>query len=211
MRADDMVGPWRRHELDRSIGTIDQTYALALGDDADTPLRVAVGIAAHGSLRALDVGCGTGNTLRTLAGAVLLHYPDAQLSLVGINDEDYSAQSMSARTRAAIGGQIQYDLGQAEQLPYDDASFNWVHSHEVMVHAPSPEAQLKEMVRVTAPGGHVFCQFNLQSVLSERQPLNKLLGRFARIGYDINEDALAGPTQRGKFEARVYLHLTAPS
>ena len=39
------------------------------------------------------------------------------------------------------------------ELPYDDASFDVVHAHQVLQHLSEPVAALREMRRVCAPGG----------------------------------------------------------
>ncbi len=40
-------------------------------------------------------------------------------------------------------------------LPYPDASFDVVHAHQVLQHLPDPVGALREMRRVTRPGGLV--------------------------------------------------------
>lgn len=40
-------------------------------------------------------------------------------------------------------------------LPFDDATFDVVHCHQVLAHLPRPADALREMLRVTRPGGVV--------------------------------------------------------
>jgi ubiquinone/menaquinone biosynthesis C-methylase UbiE len=48
-----------------------------------------------------------------------------------------------------------FDLGEAEQLPYPDASFDLVTCQCAFHHMPKPEPAFKEMIRVTKPEGRI--------------------------------------------------------
>lgn len=62
-----------------------------------------------------------------------------------------------ARARAAAEGlTAQFDEGDAEELPYPDASFDVVISLIGAMFAPRPERVAKELVRVCRPGGRIF-------------------------------------------------------
>jgi SAM-dependent methyltransferase len=50
-------------------------------------------------------------------------------------------------------------LGSALALPLADASVDLCFSSNVLEHVPRPRLMLDEMVRVTRPGGIVFCAF----------------------------------------------------
>jgi SAM-dependent methyltransferase len=59
----------------------------------------------------------------------------------------------TARRRAAEEGlQISYDVGDAEQLPYADASFDVVSSSVGLFLAPDHHAVARELARVARPG-----------------------------------------------------------
>src|SRR5450631_3271159 len=94
--------------------------------------------------RVLDVACGTGNTALPLArlGAIVTGVDIAPNLLV------------QARERAAAEGlAIQFDEGDAEQLPYADASFDAVTTMFGAMFAPRPELVAAEFARVLKPGG----------------------------------------------------------
>lgn len=101
-----------------------------------------LGIAA-GS-RVLDIATGTGNLAVPLAhaGCIVTGVDIAPNLLV------------QARERAAADGlTIQFDEGDAEALPYPDASFDAVVTMFGAMFAPRPEVVVAEMARVLKPGG----------------------------------------------------------
>jgi SAM-dependent methyltransferase len=92
----------------------------------------------------LDVACGTGNTAIPLArnGCVVTGI-DIAPNLIA-----------QARDRAVAEGLvITFDEGDAEQLPYADASFDAVTTMFGAMFAPRPEIVAAEMARVLKPGG----------------------------------------------------------
>ena len=52
-------------------------------------------------------------------------------------------------------------LGSGMQLPFADGSFDVTYSSNVLEHVPDPWVMADEMVRVTRPGGLVFCSYTL--------------------------------------------------
>lgn len=101
-------------------------------------------LAIPAGTRVLDVACGTGNLAIPLArqGAVSTGVDIAPNLLV------------QARERAAAEGlSVAFDEGDAEQLPYGDASFGAVVSMFGAMFAPRPEVVASELARVLKPGG----------------------------------------------------------
>src|SRR5215470_263764 len=96
--------------------------------------------------RVLDVACGTGNA--TLAAA------RCGTRVLGI---DYVGQLLEAgrRRAAAEGLDVEFRLGDAEDLPVPDASFDAVLSVFGTMFAPDQRRTADEIVRVTRPGGTV--------------------------------------------------------
>ncbi len=96
------------------------------------------------SLRVLDVACGTGN--------VSLPAARRQANVTGV---DIAPNLLvQARERAlAEGLPIAFDEGDAERLPYPDASFDLVTSMFGAMFAPRPELVAAEFARVLRPGG----------------------------------------------------------
>jgi len=101
-------------------------------------------------LRVLDVGCGPGTITMDLAEAV-----GPSGVVVGI--ENVEGPLVEARrNRAARGDErTQFQRADVMALPYAAASFDVVHAHQVLQHLPDPVGALREMARVTRPGGLV--------------------------------------------------------
>lgn len=97
--------------------------------------------------RLLDVACGSGQIAIPAARA------GARVTGVDIA-ENWIEQ---ARERAAGEDlDIRFDVGDAEDLPFDDASFDVTVSLIGAMFAPRPERVAAELLRVTRPGGNVI-------------------------------------------------------
>jgi ubiquinone/menaquinone biosynthesis C-methylase UbiE len=117
--------------------------------------RTAANSAAYllGSLephmRILDIGCGPGTITADLAALV----PDGHVT--GVDREP--AVLERARAAAAERGVANVDFAVADvhALDYPDDTFCVVHAHQVLQHVGDPVRALREMRRVTKPGGYV--------------------------------------------------------
>jgi ubiquinone/menaquinone biosynthesis C-methylase UbiE len=98
--------------------------------------------------RVLEVGAGTGFFLINLALAGCLD--GAELEATDISQ---GMLDVCARNGAEHGLDIATRRGDAEALPYDDASFDLVVGHAFIHHLPVPGAAIAEMFRVLKPGG----------------------------------------------------------
>ena len=94
----------------------------------------------------LDVACGTGVVAVTAArrGAQVR---GLDLSPALLED--------ARRNAAVIGADIEFTEGDAEALPYADASFDVALSQFGHMFAPRPEIAVAEMLRVLKPGGRI--------------------------------------------------------
>jgi ubiquinone/menaquinone biosynthesis C-methylase UbiE len=101
--------------------------------------------------RVLEVGCGTGATLRAL-----VRRADFKGSAIGVDQspEFIAAARRFAAEEPAVSG-IQFDVGDAHQLDFPDASFDVVFAHTLISHVTDPLAVLMEMVRLVKPGGRL--------------------------------------------------------
>ena len=91
--------------------------------------------------RILDVGCGTGANLLMLS-----QYGEAE----GVDVSEDALAFCRAR------GLDRVRLGAAEELPYEDGTFDLVTALDVVEHMDNDLAGLKEMRRVLRPGGRVL-------------------------------------------------------
>ena len=99
--------------------------------------------------RLLDVGCGPGTITADLAAIV------APGEVVAIEREQSVVDEAAAVATERGLANLRVELGDVYELAYDDASFDIVHAHQVLQHLSDPVAALREMRRVTRPGGVV--------------------------------------------------------
>jgi SAM-dependent methyltransferase len=107
---------------------------------------VVEALAPRAGERFLDVACGT--------GGVALVAARAGAEVTGL---DISAEQLEkARVAASKAGlAIRLDEGDAQQLPYGDATFDAVASAFGIIFAPDRHQAAAELARVTRPGGRV--------------------------------------------------------
>jgi SAM-dependent methyltransferase len=102
----------------------------------------------HGA-EVLDVGCGGGRTIRTLAGKGGI-----------VHGVDYSAASVAAarRTNADLiaAGRVEVRQAAVSKLPFADATFDLVTAVETHYYWPDPVRDFQEVLRVLAPGGRLL-------------------------------------------------------
>lgn len=98
----------------------------------------------------LEVGCGTGVILRDLVPMV-----GAGGRLAGI---DPSRTVLAAARRACRGTGITLRDGDGAKLPFTDGGFDVTLAVTVLLHVADPGAVVREMARVTRPGGRVAVQ-----------------------------------------------------
>jgi ubiquinone/menaquinone biosynthesis C-methylase UbiE len=96
--------------------------------------------------RVLDVACGSGNA------ALAASHRHAEV--VGL---DYvPALIERARKRAeAEGSTVDFRVGDAQALPFEDHAFDVVLSVFGVIFAPDQEGAMAELLRVTRPGGRI--------------------------------------------------------
>jgi SAM-dependent methyltransferase len=97
-------------------------------------------------MKVLDVACGSGN----------LALPAARTGALVTGVDIAPNLIKQARENAARDGlRIQFDEGDAEALPYEDASFDAVVTMFGAMFAPRPELVAAELKRVCRPGGFI--------------------------------------------------------
>ena len=127
--------------------------------------------------RVVEVGFGTGlavamNAARATRGHV-----------AGVDRSDVMLRQATRRNRSAIrAGRVALQRGDATQLPFPDASATRALAVNSLQFWSSPEAGLREIARVLAPGGRL--------VLAQRA--RKLdAGRYDRSRFGMTDDDLA--------------------
>jgi ubiquinone/menaquinone biosynthesis C-methylase UbiE len=116
--------------------------------------------------RVLDVACGTGIVARLAA-----RHMDGSGSVVGFDLSPFMLEIAEA-TAADEGLPIEWMQGDAQTLPFSDASFDLVLCQQGLQPIPDKARALGEMWRVLVPGGRLLT--NTWTAI-EHHPLDKLI------------------------------------
>ena len=147
-----------KEEVTRGMRDVDQAA------DPDSCVRYLDAVRAQGRTQAfkqrsfellhpqvgahlLDVGCGTGEDVQTLARMV-----GGTGRAVGID----SSETMIAEARKRAEGlnlPVEYSVGEAQQLGFPANTFDGCRAERLFQHVANPAHVLAEMVLVTRPGG----------------------------------------------------------
>jgi ubiquinone/menaquinone biosynthesis C-methylase UbiE len=103
----------------------------------------------HPGHAVLDVGCGHGACVPLLARRV-----GAGGRVVGID----ASRAMVAEARRRYDGSglaVEFHLGDALALPFEDATFDAARADRVLLFVADPRRALAELIRVTKPGGRI--------------------------------------------------------
>lgn len=100
-------------------------------------------------MRILDIGCGPGTISIDFATLV----PAG--SVVGLDIGDEVVQRARENAEARGVANVSFATGDVNALKFPDGAFDVVHAHQVLQHVGDPVQALREMRRVTKPGGLV--------------------------------------------------------
>lgn len=98
-----------------------------------------------GKAKILDVGCGAGFLSNELV--------QQGFDVTGV---DASKQSLEIAKKYDLTGRAQYQLGDANHLPFSDQSFNVVCAMDFLEHVDDPKQVVKEISRVLRPQSLFF-------------------------------------------------------
>jgi SAM-dependent methyltransferase len=121
----------------------DEFFVPALFEYWAEPLCAACGLTPGDAV--LDVACGTGATTRVAQGLVA---PDG--TATGLDSNDGMLQVAERRNPA-----IRWVAGRAEELPFDDATFDRVLCQFGLMFFDQKAAALQQMARVLRPAGRM--------------------------------------------------------
>jgi len=102
-----------------------------------------------GDAYVLDVGCGVGATTCYLAKTY-------RCKAVGIDlREEMIAQARKRAQTEGVAGDIAFRVADAQELPFEDATFDVVLCESVATFVEDKRRVVSELARVTVPGGYV--------------------------------------------------------
>lgn len=132
------------------IGAGYYTEKLASGPEAELRAEFAEWLSPAAEARVLDVGCGPGHLARLFARrGCRVTGVDRGRRLLQL------ARRWSRHSSEGNAGSIEFHRAPAERLPFPDNSFDLVTATTVVYFVAKPAAVLREMIRVTRPGGIV--------------------------------------------------------
>jgi demethylmenaquinone methyltransferase / 2-methoxy-6-polyprenyl-1,4-benzoquinol methylase len=149
----NQASPRKREALELFRG-LPQRYdalsaALSFWQDPRWRRALVSAVAPRAGQRVLDVATGTG-----MVAAELLARADC--SVVGIDQSaEMLAGARSRFTAGAAGSRVELVQGQAEALPFADASFDALTFTYLLRYVDDPAATVRELARVVRPGGRV--------------------------------------------------------
>jgi ubiquinone/menaquinone biosynthesis C-methylase UbiE len=159
------------------IGVLDATRAGLLERARQSPSDFFAALDLQPGHRVLDVGCGTGAFLRLLAP--LVSPGDA----VGVDLSETMIAAARGR-QAGAAGNISFQLGDVEELSFEDASFDRVLATQVLLHVPEPAVAVGEIARVLAPGGLLSISEVDWNTISIESTDRQLARRFTALACD---------------------------
>jgi ubiquinone/menaquinone biosynthesis C-methylase UbiE len=145
-----------------------ERYVQYLDAQAATPFwkeakRASIDALAlpHGAT-ALDVGCGAGEEVRTMAAIAG--------AAVGVDASRTFVEE--ARRRTGPEYEARFEQARAEELPFEDASFEGVRTERTLQHVDDLGAAISEMWRVAKPGaGLVALEPDWDTLVIDAGPL----------------------------------------
>ncbi len=142
---------------------------LSLGIDRRWRRQTVEALALPPKARVLDLATGTAD----LAIAIAMAHPDA--AVVGIDPAENMLAVGSAKLRAMdLQDRIELELGDAQELPFEDDTFDGTTIAFGIRNVPDRSRALSEMARVTTAGAKI-------AILELSEPRGGLLAPAARF------------------------------
>lgn len=146
---------------DQLAPTWDQRQGLSERALIGDAMRKELGAHLHGDV--LELGSGTGATFPFVDWSAVTSLTATDLS---------SGMLDRARGQEAIVGKaVSFRQVDASQLPFGDCAFDTVTTSLTLCTVPDPEVTLREMSRVTRPGGTIAV---LEHVRAPNWPISRL-------------------------------------
>ena len=127
----------------------------------------------------LEVGCGIG-----VGPAYIAKQFDCQVTTVDISEKMLSWARQRAR-REGVADRITFRQADIRELPFEDDRFDAAIAESVLAFVDDKEAAIRELIRVTRPGGYV----GLNESYWIREPPAEILAQSVYIGSAIIPEA----------------------
>ena len=143
----------------------------------------------------LDVGCGAGDDLLSLA-----HMVGPTGSVCGVDNSQIMYETASRRT--AHLDWVKVEKSHGGTLPFPDNSFDACRSDRVFIHLDEPDQVVDEMLRVLKPGGRILIadpEYDTLTLNVEPYDVSRAVVRHLS---DVNRNSFAGRRIFGHFRQR---------
>ncbi len=142
---------------------------ISLGIDQRWRKKTADALALPENGRVLDLATGTGDL------ALLIARREPSTTLVGLDPSEKMLAVGERKVQAAgLGSRIELVVGDAQALPFEANVFDGTCIAFGIRNVPDRSAALREMARVTRPGGRI-------AILELSEPRSGLMGPLARF------------------------------
>jgi demethylmenaquinone methyltransferase/2-methoxy-6-polyprenyl-1,4-benzoquinol methylase len=147
---------------------------MSFGQDPRWRRALVADVAANPGDRVLDVATGTGMVAARLVRAT-------GCTVVGIDQSPHMLAAARARLARSpqLAERISLLQGEAERLPFEDATFDHLTFTYLLRYVDDPPATLRELVRVVKTGGTIA---SLEFGVPARNPQRLLWHLYARLG-----------------------------
>lgn len=122
--------------------------------------------------RVLEIGFGTGKLLKEIADNLengLIEGVDFSKSMTAI--------AQRKNKKHINDGKVKIRMGNFDELPYNDNSFDKIFSVNTIYFWKEPQATIAKIFRLLKPGGKLFLGFH-DKIEMEKMPLNKDVFRY---------------------------------
>jgi len=134
--------------VQRQFGPVAAAYATASVQKGGPELTAMLAVELRGDERVLDVACGAGHTALAFAPRV------AEVVAVDVTEAMLATGRRLAEEQGI--GNVTFQPGDAEALPFADASFDLVTCRYAAHHFAHPTVAAREWARVLKPGGSLL-------------------------------------------------------
>jgi SAM-dependent methyltransferase len=127
-------------------------------------------------MTAVDVGCGLG-----YLGYTYWPYFGKEGHYIGVDQSEKLLKEAKKGARIwARGGDAEFKVGDAYNLPFDDNYADWVMCQTLLMHLENPDEAIREMIRILKPGGLLMCK--------EPDNLSAILGKHFNSAYQFTDE-----------------------
>lgn len=191
------------------VGTLSRLLAAMGTEPTLTRARREMlgGLGLEVGSQVIEAGSGTGAAL-----ADVLPLVGSRGRVVGVDASGAFVKEAAERARRIGAAHVEYQEADVRSLPFTDGTFDAAFCDKLLVHVDTDIAALKELARVTRPGGRIGAIEWLPhlSLSTRRPPLEALINRAFR---QAAPNFAAGPNlartfrQAGLRQIRTHLYL----